>query len=153
MIRVTACLLLALLVVSVRGVESPPLKVTVQQLLDSPAQFAGQRVDVTGYYSTGTEDSCLIRCKGYANGPDPTKGSIWIDPVIWDPRYYPRRLPHVAKSGVVDNRVVRVIGTFRYESRPIRGKDVPYESRFRGFGCYSMWAREITHITFIQPTR
>jgi hypothetical protein len=153
MIRIATCLVLAALVVPLRGAESPPLKATVQQLLDSPAPFAGRRVDVTGYYRTGTEDSCLIRCKDCANGPDPTKGSIWVDPIIWDPRYHPRRLPNVAKSDVVENRVVRVIGTFRYEPRPIRGKDVPYEFRYRGFGCYSMWPRDITNITFIQPAK
>jgi hypothetical protein len=151
--RIAACLLLASLVMPVCGADSRPVKVTVQQLLDSPARFAGQRVDVTGYYRTGTEDSCLIRRKDCANGPDPTKGSIWLDPVIWDPRYYPRRLPKVDKSDVVENRVVRVIGTFRYQPRPILGEDVPYERRFKGFGCYNMWAREITDITFIQPTR
>ena len=153
MTRISTCLLLTVLVVPFCGAESPSLKATVQQLLDSPERFTGQRVDVTGYYRSGTEDSCLMRCKDCANGPDPTKGSIWLDPVIWDPRYYPQRLPKVAKSDVVENKVVRVIGTFRYEARPILGKDVPYERRFKGFGCYSMWAREITDITFIQPIR
>jgi hypothetical protein len=49
--------------------------------------------------------------------------------------------------------MIRVIGTFRYEPHPILGKDVPYEFRFRGFGCYSMSPREIADITFIQPAR
>jgi hypothetical protein len=153
MTRIATCLLLAALVVPLCEAESPPVKATVQQLLDSPAHFAGQRVDVTGYYRAGTEDSCIIRCKDCANSADPTEGSIWLDSIIWDPRYYPRRLPKVAKSAVVENRVVRVIGTFRYEPRPIRGKDVPYEFRYMGFGCYSMWAREITDIAYIQPAR
>jgi len=145
--------LATVLVVPLCEAGSPPLKATVQQLLDSPGRFAGKRIDVSGYYRSGTEDSCLIRCKDCDNGPDSTKGSIWLDPVIWDPRYYPRRLPKVAKSEAVENRLVRVIGTFRYEPRPILGKDVPYERRFKGFGCYNMWAREITDITFIQSTK
>ncbi len=144
---------LASLVLLIGAAESPPVKVTVQQLLDSPARFAGTRVDVTGYYRAGTEDSCLLQCKDCANDPDPMKDSIWLDPVIWDPRYYPTRLPNVAESSAVENRIVRVIGTFRFEPRPILGKDVPYKFRYRGFGCYSMWPREITDITFIQPTR
>ena len=151
MSRLNACIAFALLLPSVIAAESPPARVTVQQLLDSPEQFAGKRVDVTGYYRAGTEDSCLIRCRECANGQDFTTNSIWLDPVIWDPRYHPQRPPKVAKSDAVENRMVRVIGTFRYEPNPILGKDVPYEFRYRGFGCYSMWPREIADITFIQP--
>jgi hypothetical protein len=122
-------------------------------LLETPEKFAGKRVDVRGYHRTGTEDSCLIECENCAQSPDPTEKSVWLDPLVWDPRYYPRRPRQVAKSDDVDNRMIRVIGIFHYEPRPILGKDVPYEFRYRGFGCYKMWSREIADITYIQPLR
>jgi len=150
--RVFVCA--AILIVAAAVAKTPTtLTVTVKQLLETPAEFAGKRVDVTGYYRTGTEDSCLLACKRCADDERDTEKSIWLDPVIWDPRYHPRRQPKVAKSDAVDNRIVRVMGTFRYEPQPVRGKDVPYEFRYRGFGCYNLWARQITDITYLQPVK
>jgi hypothetical protein len=42
MSRLSACIVFALLLPSVIAAESPPAKVTVQQLLESPEQFAGR---------------------------------------------------------------------------------------------------------------
>ena len=90
--------------------ESPAMKVTVQLLLAHPTKFVGKRVDVTGYYHTSAEESSLF---GSERASDQSRGcddSIWLDPLVWDPRYYPRRPTGVARSEALDRRTVHVIG-------------------------------------------
>jgi hypothetical protein len=136
-----------------RGAEAPPTyTVSVKQLLDTPEEFAGRRVDVTGYYRIFIHESCLLMCESCIDEYG-TERSIWLSTVVWSPYFSPRRPRNVAKSGAVENRMVRVIGTFHYEPRPDRGQGVPYMFRRRGFGSYSMWNREIGEITYIQPAR
>jgi len=115
-----------------------PLRVTVRQLLATPEKFADKRVDVTGFYRAGTEDSCLLACAHCADDEMRTEKSIWVEHYT-GPAY--------------ERRTVRIIGTFRYQPNPILGASVPYERRYRGFGCYNMWAREITDITHFQSVR
>jgi hypothetical protein len=126
-----------------------PLHVTVQQLLATPEKFAGKRVDVTGWYLAINEDSQLYTSKDASRGD--LEDSIWLEPDIWDPRYHPHRPPGVSDSRRVENRTVRVIGTFHFQPQPDRGRSVPYERRFQGFGSYSLNKRAIDHITYIQP--
>jgi len=115
-----------------------PLHVTVRQLLATPEKFAGKRVDVTGFYRAGTEDSCLLACAHCADDEVRTEKSIWVEHCS-GPAYERRR--------------VRIIGTFRYQPNPILGASVSYERRLRGFGCYNIWAREITDITHFESVR
>jgi hypothetical protein len=58
---------------------------------------------------------------------------------------------NAAKGEDLSFKPVRVIGTFRYQAHPILDKSLPYERRYRGFGSYKMWAREITNITLFSP--
>jgi hypothetical protein len=126
-----------------------PLHVTVQQLLATPEKFAGKRIDVTGWYVALNEASQLYASKPATSGS--LDDSIWLEPDIWDPRYHPRRPPEVADSRRVDNRTVRVVGTFHYQAQPYLGKSVPYARRFQGFGSYRLNKRAILNITYIQP--
>ena len=126
-----------------------PLHVTVQQLLATPQKFAGKRVDLTGWYLALNEDSQLFASKRAASGR--LEDSIWLEPDIWDPRYHPHRPSGVAESRRVDNRVVRVVGTFHYQPKPYLGKGVPYARRFQGFGSYHLNKRAILNVTYIQP--
>ena len=64
-----------------------------------------------------------------------------------------KRPANVAKSEEVDRLIVRVIGTFHYEPRPVLSKKVPYERRYRGYGSHKMWARAITDITYFQRAK
>jgi hypothetical protein len=125
------------------------LHVTVQQLLVTPEKFVGKRVDVTGWYVAYAEDSQLFASRRAASGR--LDDSIWLEPDIWDPRHYPRRPSGVVESQRVENRAVRVIGTFHYQPQPDLGKSVPYARRFQGFGSYRLNKRAILNITYIQP--
>jgi hypothetical protein len=122
-----------------------PVYVTVQQLLATPEKFAGKRVDVTGYYMSGTETSDLFASK-HAQNRNSDQG-IWIE--VDFPSW--RRPPEVAKFDFFDSRTVRVMGTFHYQPRPYLGNSVPYSKRFQGFGCYRLSKRAILDITYLQP--
>jgi hypothetical protein len=132
----------------VSAVEQP-LRVTVQQLLATPGRFAGKRVDVTGWYVAFNEASDLYASKK-ASYTD-LDHSIWLEPDIWDPSSRRQRPLGVADSRRVDNRRVRVIGTFHYQPRPDLGPRVPYAKRLQGFGSYRLSKRAILNITYIQP--
>jgi hypothetical protein len=45
------------------GAASPPVKVTVQQLLAEPQKFVGKRIDVTGYCHTSNDEVSLAVSK------------------------------------------------------------------------------------------
>jgi hypothetical protein len=124
----------------------PPVKVTVQQLLAEPQKFAGKRVDVSGYYHTSNEEISLSASKRADEQNHDCDSSIWLDVFTSQPK-------NAAKDEDLSFKTVRVIGTFRYQPNPILDKSVPYERRYRGFGSYRMWAREITNITYLQPAR
>ena len=153
MTRIVACAAFLLLVSAVAHAEPAALRVTVRQLLAHPAQFVGKRVDVTGYYRTSNEESSLLASERASDQSRSCDDSIWLEPDIWDPRYHPQRPQNVAKSEDVGRRMVRVIGTFHYQPRPILDKSVPYEWRFQGFGSHKMWARAIMDITYFRPVR
>jgi hypothetical protein len=129
------------------------LHVTVQQLLATPEKFAGKHVDVTGYCHTSNDEIGLAVSKRADEQRHECENTIWLDPTIWDPRYTPHRPPNVAPSDQIDFRTVRVVGTFHYQPHPILDRSVPYERRYREFGGYKMWAREIADITYSQPVR
>jgi hypothetical protein len=130
-----------------------PLHTTVQQLLANPQKFAGKRVDVTGYCQTSNDEISLAVSKHTDKKNHGCENTIWLEPDIWDPRYHPQRPRNVAKPDNINFRTVRVVGTFHYQPQPILDRSVPYEQRFRGFGSYKMWAREIADITYFQPVR
>jgi hypothetical protein len=135
--RIVGPLSMVLLAVLSASGSPPPIRVGVEQLFENPAKFAGKRVDVTGFYRSGTEDSCLLACAHCADHEMRTEKSIWVD---------------YGTKPLFQRRTVRIIGTFRYEPHPILD-GVPYERRFRGFGCYKMWAREITDVTYFHGAR
>jgi hypothetical protein len=153
MTRVLLAILLLLVFFGSAWSGEQPLHVTVQLLLITPEKFAGTRVDVTGYCHTSNDEIGLAVSKRADEASHECENTIWLDPAIWDPRYYPHRPPNVAPPDQIDFRTVRVIGTFRYQPDPILDRSVPYERRFRGFGSYRMWAREIADITYFQPVR
>ena len=126
----------------------PQLQVTVQQLLATPEKFVGKRVDVTGWYLAVHEDSNLFASERAVDGN--LDHSIWLEPDFGDPRSHRRRPPGVAEARRVENRGVRVIGTFHYQPQPYLGKSVPYARRFQGFGSYRLNKRAILDITYIQ---
>src|SRR5438128_2165325 len=93
--KLISALPLLLLVGSSFAAAGAPLKVSVRQLLAHPHDYDGRRVDVTGYYIAGMEDS------------------IYIDPAIWDPQLHPRKPKDLLDAEKLKKHVVRVIGTFR----------------------------------------
>jgi hypothetical protein len=143
---------LACFVASIAAGEQP-LHVTVQQLLAKPEKFAGKRVDVTGYCHTSNDEISLALSERADEKHHSCENTIWLEPDIWDPRYHPQRPRNVAKPDDINFRTVRVVGTFHSEPQPILDRSIPYERRFRGFGSYKMWAREIAGITYFQPVR
>jgi hypothetical protein len=153
MTRVLASGVLLLIAVSVASAEPAALRVTVQQLLAHPAKFVGKRVDVTGYYHTSNDESSLFASEWESDHNYGCENSIWLEPDIWDPRDNPRRPPKVAKSEDVERRIVRVIGIFHYQPRPILDKSVPYARRYRGYGSFRMWARAIADISYFQRAK
>ena len=126
-----------------------PVRVTVRQLLATPENFVGKRVDVSGYYQSGTETSDLFASRSVANGS--VDHAIWLEPDIWDPRVHPQTPADIAPSKHVDNHTVRVVGTFHYQPRRFLGNSVPYVHRFQGFGVYRLFKYAILDITYIQP--
>jgi hypothetical protein len=126
-----------------------PVQVTVQELLAHPDKFAGKRVDVTGYYCGGDEDSSLALSPRQRE----IEQSIWIDLNTWNPQYHPHLPSTISPSESLDWHTIRVIGRFLYQPRPILDKSVPYEWRFRGFGAYKMFARTITDVTYCKRAR
>ena len=147
--RMVRCGLILLMFCDSLAAADAPVKVSVRQLLATPERFLGKRIDVTGWYLTTSEDSNLFASESAVDGN--LDHSIWLELDIWDPRYYPRRPPGVADFKRVENRSVRVVGTFHYQPRPYLGKTVPYERRFQGFGSYRLNKRAILNITYIQP--
>jgi hypothetical protein len=144
----------AVLLVSAAFVSAKPaVRVTVRQLLAAPQKFDGAQVEVVGYHKTSNDETSLFSNEREAQDHWSPENGIWLDPVIWDPRYYPQRPPEVARPEDVDRRIVRVVGTFHYQPRPVLGKNVPYERRYRGYGSYRMWACALTDITYCQPLR
>jgi hypothetical protein len=150
--RTCALLSSLFLAATLAGAEQPPLKATVQQLLVTPKKFVGKRVDVTGYYRLGMEDSSLLADERAAKQPWSTDNSIWLDLEIWDPRYHPHRSPNVADPDDVRGRIVRVIGTFRY--RKIISADLRSGRRaVLAYGHMGVWPRAIMDITYLRSVR
>jgi len=120
--------------------------VTFQQLLAHPEKFVGKRVDVTGYCHTSVEELSLSETRRADERNSGYDESIWLDVPAGQSR-------NIANIIDLERKTVRVIGTFRYQPRPVLDKSVPYERRYRGFGSYKLWAREITDITYFQPAQ
>jgi hypothetical protein len=59
--------------------DTPPLKVRVHQLLAHPTKYDGWRVDVTGYYTAGMEDSQLWPSARVAQRARIFEESVYID--------------------------------------------------------------------------
>lgn len=145
MTRIVACIAVLFLAAAAVA-EQPAAKVSVQQLLEHPEKFVGKRVDVSGYCHTSNEEISLSASKRGDEQSRDCDSSIWLDVFTSQPN-------NAAKNEDLSFKTVRVIGTFRYHPNPILDKSVPYERRYRGFGSYGMWAREITNITYLQPAR
>ena len=130
-----------------------PVRVTVHQLLATPRQFAGKRVSVTGYHHKGPYESSLFASERVARKHWGPENSIWLDwtvegsPLLW------RVWGGTAPSESIDGRIVRVVGTFRYEPHPFGAKNVPYTGRYRGYGSWGMWGCAIQNITYFQRAR
>ena len=153
MTRVPFPVLALLCVVASTSAGEPPLRVTVRQLLTTPEKFIGKRVIVTGYHHTETEESSLFASEREARKHWGPENSIWLDATLEASPFLWRRRGGPAPSESTDGRIVRVIGTFRYEPRPIRGKSVPYSQRYRGYGTYRLWGRAIDNITYFERAK
>ena len=139
-------MIVCLLAAAAANAQGSGAKVTFQQLLAHPERFVGKRVDVTGYCHTSVEEISLSASERADERNRGYKESIWLDVETSQSK-------NIAKISDLERRMVRVIGTFRYQPRPILDKSVPYERRYRGFGSYKLWAREITEIIYFQPSR
>jgi hypothetical protein len=148
--RVTFAVLSLLCVVATASAGDPPPRVTVRQLLTTPEKFVGKRVAVIGYHNTSPEESSLFASEREARERWGPENSIWLDSTIGHRRL---RAAGAAPSDTLDGRIVRVVGTFRYEPHPIRDKRVPYEARYRGYGSFRMWGRAIDNITYFQRAK
>jgi hypothetical protein len=96
--------------------DKAPLKISVLELLANPDKYDGQRVEVRGYYTAGMEASYLWTSARASNGH--LDDSIYIDPIIWDPRYHPHRSKDILDAEHLKYRFVRVVGTFRSHPLP-----------------------------------
>ena len=151
--RAPFTVLALLCVIATISAGEQPLRVTVAQLLTTPENFVEKRVVVTGYHNTNIEESSLFASEREARKRWGPEKSIWLDatregsPLLW------RRRGGPAPSEWVGGRIVTVVGTFRYEPRPIRDKSVPYSQRYRGYGTYRLWGRALDNITYFQRAR
>jgi hypothetical protein len=148
--RVAFAVLALLCVVAATSAGEPPQRVTVRQLLTTPEKFVGKRVVVTGYHNTSPEESSLFASEREARKRWGPENSIWLDSTAEASPFLWRRRGGAAPSESLDARIVRVVGTFRYEHHPIRDKSVPYSRRYRGYGSYRFWGRAIDNITYFQ---
>jgi hypothetical protein len=139
-------LLICMLLGAVARAEPLVVQVSVHELLAHPENYDGKLIEVTGYCELSTEEISLHASKDAQEHNHTCDSSIWLE--VFTP---PAR--NAANDEDISFKTVRVIGTFRYQPEPILGPSVPYEWKFRGFGTYKMWAREISDITFLQPVR
>jgi hypothetical protein len=144
--------LLFLFVASCAAADGPAVKVTVQQLLATPKKFVGKRVDVTGYYRSGLEESSLLADARAAKKPWSTDNCIWLEPDIWDPRYHPHGSANIADPNNVLGRMIRVIGTFHYR-RVIPADLRTGRTAVLAYGHMGVWAHAITDIIYLRPLR
>jgi hypothetical protein len=144
--RAFASIVICLLAATVCSAQVPSARVTFQQLLAHPEKFVGKRVDVTGYCHTSVEELSLSASRRADERNSGYDESIWLDVPTGQSR-------NIANITDLERKTVRVIGTFRYQPRPVLDKSVPYERRYRGFGSYKLWAHEITEITYFQPAQ
>jgi len=106
----------------------PPIKVSLNELLEDTHQWNSNRVEVAGYYLAFFEHSVLTASKG-----QPPSQGIWIDTF------------RIAPSGrgrisLVSRGRVRVVGTFRVYSG-------------RGAGHLNMCAAEITDLEVLEEIK
>jgi hypothetical protein len=153
MTRVPFPVLALLCVAASTSAGELPLRVTVPQLLTTPEKFVGKRVIVTGYHHTETEESSLFASEREARKHWGPENGIWLDATLEGSPFLWRRRGGPAPSESTDGHIVRVIGTFRYEPRPIRDKSVPYSQRYRGYGTYRLWGRAIDNITYFERAK
>jgi hypothetical protein len=129
--------------------DEQPQHVTVEQLLAAPRKLVGKRVEITGYYRAGFEDSSLLKNARAAKQSWTPDHSIWLD--IPDRRSL-HLLPHVSAVKALRGRMVRVVGKFRYRQA------IPADSRLNrgavsGYGHMGMWSCAITDITYLRPLK
>jgi hypothetical protein len=98
---------------------------TVDELLQSPRQFEGRRVSVSGYYRSDWEAHELYADLAAAKNDDHSR-SIWIsaDPNVESP---------LCKA--------HIIGVFFHGSGPRKGELI------RGYGFFGMWRSELINCT------
>jgi hypothetical protein len=119
--------------------DEPPIKVTVQELLGDPSKYDNQRVEATGYYDCGMEDSYLYQKKAACCDIDK---AVYIDPRVWDPELNPHKPKDVFGAQRMKGRIVRVIGTFR-------SRIVPPGVAATGGGC----GPTITGLSYFRPAK
>jgi opacity protein-like surface antigen len=99
---------------------------TVMQLLQSPRQFEGRRVTVSGYYYSDWEGHGIFADRRAAESID-TKRGIWVaaDPNV--------------ESSV---RKAQVIGVFFYSTRRLHGGGL-----FTGHGVFGLYPASLVNAT------
>ena len=78
-----AVLPLLLMSAAIFAATEVPCKVSVGELLAHANKYDKQRIDVTGYYTAGMEDSQLWPSFRAAKQSRTLDDSIYIDPRIW----------------------------------------------------------------------
>ncbi len=123
------------------GAGAAPDRPSFAELIHSPARFNGKKITVVGVYRGGYEYSCLFEDRRAADRfeklTDSTNYAIWID---GDPSVLRREK---LDPGDVQNRYVRVSGTFHYSPA----------GPLRGFGHLGMSPMMIDRIRSFRPVR
>jgi len=124
MTHISRCLLTIAILLS-GALAASAQELTVNELLQSPRQFEGRRVTVSGYYISDFEGHALFADLKAAKAYD-TSRSIWIeaDPIV--------------KSAI---RKTLVSGVFFY-SRNYRPKRA-----LSGFGMWGLWSSMLINCT------
>ena len=130
--------------VALAGTEQP-VEVTVEQLLAKPENFNGRRVDVTGYYRAGMEDSYLFASKRTRGNID---NAIYIDPILWDPSNAAHRTRDVLDPNAMSDHFIRVVGRFRYRKLPQN-----QEARIRAVMHGEGEEKVLIEVTYFRPTK
>jgi hypothetical protein len=114
-----------LLVFAILSVAASAQAVTVDELLQSPRQFEGRRVSVSGYYYSNWEGHALYADLKAAKNNDLSR-SIWIsaDPNVESPL-----------------RKAYIIGVFFHGSGPRKGELI------RGYGFFGLWRSQLINCT------
>jgi hypothetical protein len=154
----TSVALLALIAAPVVA-EPAPIKVSVRQLLMTPKNYNGRRVDVAGFYRGRYEDSSLCPTAYAAANIQGSQKEIWVEADIYNKGYgnppQSRKSPEYNFTGRV-----RIIGTFRcrpifrryVETRP-DGHKVTFHSQPIGYGHMGLFSCALFDVTYFRALK